>query len=72
MDSAASSRRGETENFLLATNGSIFDRNPFKEFATNKLHDILSGKDLRDLLDMREDAVKYSEKLEKSYISRLE
>jgi hypothetical protein len=30
--------------YFLATNASIFERNPFKEYTTNKLNDILHGK----------------------------
>lgn len=35
--------------FFLATNGSIFERNPFKEFTTNKLNEILSCKNYDEL-----------------------
>jgi hypothetical protein len=56
----------------LATNASIFERNPFKEFTSNKLSEILSGKNAKELLEMKEDAIKYQEKLEKGFINRLE
>lgn len=40
-----------TENpYFLATNGSIFDRNPFKEFTTNKLNDVLQGKNYEEIV----------------------
>lgn len=32
--------------FFLATNASIFDRNPFGEFTTQKLQEIMKGKNL--------------------------
>ena len=35
----------ETNNHpFLATNSSLFDRNPFKEFTASKMQDLLSGK----------------------------
>ena len=58
--------------YFLATNASIFDRNPFKEFTTNKLNDVLSGKDMHQLASLKEDALKFQEKLEKGFINRME
>jgi hypothetical protein len=49
-----------TENpYFLATNASIFERNPFKEFTTNKLNDVLQGKSHLELIQMKEEALKY-------------
>jgi len=56
----------------MATNASIFDRNPFQEFTTNKLHEILQGKNLNEILSMREEALRYHERLERGYLQRLE
>lgn len=57
---------------FLATNSSIFDRNPFHNFTTNKLHEILQSKNYHEVLGMREDALKYHENLENGYLNRLE
>lgn len=35
----------KTESDFMQTNCSIFDRNPFKDFTTNKLTEILNAKD---------------------------
>lgn len=58
--------------YFLATNASIFDRNPFKEYTTNKLNDVLHGKSQAELLHLKEEALKFQERLEKGYINRLE
>ena len=57
---------------FLATNSSIFERNPFHDFTTNKLHEILQSKNFHEVLGMREDALKYHENLENGYLNRLE
>lgn len=62
----------KTESDFMQTNCSIFDRNPFKDFTTNKLHEILQAKDQRQLQEMREEALLYGEKIEKQFIKRLE
>ena len=62
----------KTESEFMQTNASIFDRNPFKEFTTNRLSDILLLKDTQQLADMREEALQYGEKLEAGFIRRLE
>jgi hypothetical protein len=56
----------------LATNTSLFERNPFKDFTTNKLQDLLTGKNYAEVVSMREEAIKYHESLQKGYINRLE
>ena len=62
-----------TENpYFLATNGSIFERNPFKEFTTNKLNEILANKNYDEIVQIKDEAIKYHEKLEHGYINRLE
>jgi hypothetical protein len=45
--------------YFLATNASIFDRNPFKEFTTNKLHEVLAHKNYKDILALKDEAVHY-------------
>lgn len=45
--------------YFLATNASIFDRNPFKEFTTNKLSEVLGGKSVKELVNLKEDALKF-------------
>ncbi|CDW82922.1 iq calmodulin-binding motif family protein [Stylonychia lemnae] len=71
--SAPPTHRLMTENpYFLATNGSIFERNPFKEFTTNKLNEVLANKNYNEIAQLKEDALKYQEKLEKGYINRLE
>jgi hypothetical protein len=57
---------------FLATNSSIFERNPFHDFTTNKLHEILQSKNYHEVLGMREDALKFHEHLENGYLNRLE
>ena len=50
----------ETQNHpFMATNTSMFDRNPFKEFTTS----ILNGKNFQEVVAMREEALKYHEVL---------
>jgi hypothetical protein len=74
MGSAPSSHRFMTnENpYFLATNASIFERNPFKDFTTNKLQEVLNGKSIHEIVELKEDALIYQEKLEKGFINRLE
>lgn len=57
--------------YFLATNGSIFERNPFKEFTTNKLNEVLHNKNYHEIIQMKDDAIKFQEKLEKGYINRM-
>ena len=46
----SSHRLQQSDNpYFLATNASIFDRNPFKDFTTNKLGEILAGKNSKEL-----------------------
>jgi len=45
--------------YFLATNASIFERNPFKDFTTNRLNDILHGKNQDELVQMKEEALKF-------------
>ena len=47
----------------MATNTSMFDRNPFKEFTTSKMQDLLNGKNFQEVVAMREEALKYHEVL---------
>jgi hypothetical protein len=48
--SAPPTHRMMTENpYFLATNGSIFERNPFKEFTTNKLNEVLANKNFDEI-----------------------
>lgn len=51
MGSAPSTHRMlATDNpYFLATNGSIFERNPFKEFTTNKLNEVLANKNYNEI-----------------------
>lgn len=75
IGSAPSTHRGllMTENpYFLATNGSIFERNPFKEFTTNKLNEVLANKNYNEISHLKDEALKYQEKLEKGYINRME
>lgn len=58
--------------YFLQTNASIFERNPFNDFTTNKLHEILGQKDFVEINQLKDDALRYHEKLEKGYINRLE
>jgi len=54
----------ETQNHpFMATNTSMFDRNPFKEFTTSKMQDLLNGKNFQEVVAMREEALKYHESL---------
>lgn len=49
--SAPPTYRMNAENpYFLATNGSIFERNPFKEFTTNKLNEILANKNFEEIV----------------------
>jgi hypothetical protein len=57
---------------FLATNSSIFERNPFHDFTTNKLHEILQSKNYHEILSIKEDAIKFHEQLENGYLNRLE
>jgi hypothetical protein len=47
----------------LATNTSLFDRNPFKEFTASKMQDLLTGKNYQEVVAMRDEALKYHESL---------
>ena len=39
----------DTNPYFLATNSSVFDRNPFHEFTSNKLQDLLANKNLHEV-----------------------
>jgi hypothetical protein len=72
LQSAPSSHRQMDNPYFLQTNASIFERNPFSDFTTNKLHEILGQKDIVEINQLKDDALRYHEKLEKGYINRLE
>ena len=42
---------------------SLFDQNPFKEFNTAKLKDMLEKKDYIEIVNMRQDAVMFMNKV---------
>jgi hypothetical protein len=54
-----SSNRHVENPYFLQTNASIFERNPFKEFTTNKLSEILQNKNYHELVELKHDALKY-------------
>lgn len=55
----AQSNRISENPFFLATNASIFDRNPFKEFTTNRLNEILAGKNYKEIVTLKDEALKF-------------
>ncbi len=66
------SHQSTQQAYFLATNSSVFERNPFQDFTTNKLNDLLQGKSRDDVVRMREEALRFQEKLERGFINRLE
>jgi hypothetical protein len=50
---------------------SIFDRNPFHEFASKKINEMSNQNDFVELLRMREEALDFREQTEEKYINRM-
>jgi len=59
----------DSSSFLLQTNGSIFDRNPYHKFTSTKLKELMTSGD-PSILDIKAQCLKYYKKLEAGFNKR--
>jgi hypothetical protein len=56
----------------MQTNTSMFERNPFQDYTTNKIRDMLQNKSTTiEIKQVQAEAVKYGKDVQMAYIERI-